>query len=502
MSDGKTKVLLAEPDVESAKRLGKAFKERGMEAFYAKDGAKALQVAIEKSPHVIVTEITLPVLNAIRLSQILKSNPKTKDIPIVYLSSGDVNPAYLPFFRNSIIKKPFNVEEVMTRLDASLMTIEKSREIQGEAKEIEGNLAQMSLVDILQIFSMNKKSGAVVVRREELGEEGMVFLKEGNIINATAGLANAEKALYRLLGWNSGKFEYMPQDFHPEANIRKSTDSLLMEGMRHLDEWKRMEAEFPPMKAGVRLKVDPARLSSVNLRPQTKEVISLLAYYKQVSDIVNNSAHCDYDVMMTLLTLINKGVVEIFAKEKDKAKTARPLLTAEEGLAIKGTLKTALREGFEMDVVKVPVFCDNFDILRKLVALLSAIDGFRPEKSFFEAGEKETPLGGIGRVKASENITLLFMAFPLERFYSPLWRPLMGGAVGALILRDADTGSWSNEVPRLLMGAARLKTAFLDFDKDVKPSPPKECFRMNMWEVEIDDVRKAMHKLFDAFLNL
>lgn len=499
--ENKKKILLAEPDLDSAKLLGKAFKERDVEVLYAKDGPTALRRALEDSPDVMVTDIQLPVLNAVKIAQILKSNPKTKHLPIIFLSSGDINPAYLPFFQDSIVKKPFNVEEVVTRVDASFMKKEKSTEVQSETKEIEGNLSQMSLVDILQIFGMNKKSGVLVLRREETFEEGMIFLKDGRVLNATTGGAGGEKAVYRLLTWNSGKFEYIPKDFNPEEIIGKPTDSLLMEGMRQLDELKRMEADFPPMDSIISLKVDPSRIPK-NLRPLTKEVLSLLSYYKSVRGILDNSSYPDYEVMMTINTLIAKGVLALTEEEVLVDKKESPLLTSEEAFAIKDFLKITSREGRGMDIVKIPVFCNKSDHLKELIDLLSTIIGFAFAPELASLGKKKRRLGEIGRIKASDNVTLLFSVFPIDFSSSPLWPALMGDSVGAIMLRDGSNDKLNMDLVDCIKDTMDIDTAFINMKQDIDLPGKRGRFQMTIEEAGTKGADSLVRAILDSFLRI
>lgn len=497
----KKRILLAEPDKDSALLLGKAFKERDVEVLYAKDGPTALRRAVEDSPDIMVTDIQLPLLNAVKIAQILKSNPKTRNLPIVFLSSGDINPAYLPFFQDSIVKKPFNVEEVVTRVDASFMKKEKASEVQSETKEIEGNLAQMSLVDILQVFGMNKKSGVLVVRREESFEEGMIFLRDGKILNATTGGAAGEKAVYRLLTWDSGKFEYIPKDFNPEALIGKPTDSLLMEGMRQLDEWKRMEGEFPPMDTTISLKIDPSRIPK-NLRPLTKEVISLLSYYKNVRGILDYSSYPDYEVMMTINTLASKGVLDLSADKPVSDKKEKPLLTSDEAFAIKDFLKMTSREGRDMDVVKIPVFCNKSDHLKALMEILSTISGFAFSTEFSTSGKKKSSFGELGRVKASDNITLIFIMFPIDFSSSPLWPALLGDSVGAIMLRDGSNDDLNMDLVDCIKDTMNIDTAFINMKQDVDLPGKRGRFQMNIEEAKGKGADSVVRAILDSFLRI
>ena len=102
------KILLADPDVKVIKQLNLALGEQGMEVINVKDGPKALEMAVNITPDLILMEIDLPYLNAIRVAQILTSNPKLKNVPILFMSSGKINPAYLPFFKNAVIQNDRN----------------------------------------------------------------------------------------------------------------------------------------------------------------------------------------------------------------------------------------------------------------------------------------------------------------------------------------------------------------------------------------------------------
>jgi CheY-like chemotaxis protein len=494
------KILLADPDVRVVKQLNLALGEEGMEVVNVKDGPKALELAISISPDLILMEIDLPYLNAIRVAQILTSNPKLKNVPILFMSSEKINPAYLPFFKNAVIQKPFNVDEVITRLNGLLIKKARSLEVQGEDKEIVGSLSQMSIVDLLQIFSMNRKDGVLVVRREKEGMEGMIFLREGEIINATVGSAKGEKALYRIIGWDTGKFEYIPKNFNPEVSIEKTTDSLLMEGMRQLDEWKRMEGEFPSLDSLIYLKVSPSKLSS-KLRPTTKEVLALLEFYKKVGDVVDNSSHPDFEVMMTIHTLHSKGILELRDEElKQKKKGGAPLLTSSEAFAIKEGLRMAFRESHEMETVKIPVLSSSFGEMKKVANILANLRGFKLEHGLFLSDKEKTPLGALGSVKASDNITLLFYAFPMDMVYTPLWAPLMVGSIGALIVRGDDDKK-IRTISEHLATTLNLKTLVLDSKKGSKPLGDN-IFHMNMRDIEKNGVSKSLHRMLGMLLNL
>ena len=493
------KLIIADPDVAVVKLLNSALKDSEMKIFNVKDGPRALELAVSCQPDLIILEIALPFLNGIRIAQILKSNPNVKNVPIIFMTAGEINPAYLSFLENSVIKKPININEVMARIDASLLKIAKAIEVQGESKEVQGSLAQMPIVDILQIFNINKKEGVLILQKET--EEGMIFLSSGKILNAVIGPVKGEKALYRLLSWTSGSFDYIPKNFNPEICIDKPTDALLMEGMRQLDEWNRMENEFPPMDANLYLKIKPKQFPG-KLRPVTKEVLALVEFYKKISDILDNSSHPDFEVMITIHTLISKGMLDCKQKEVKKKQKQLPLLTSEEAFAIKERLKAPFRETYEMDTVKIPILAHSIEEIKKVTNLLKELDDFVVEKSFFSEKGPKIPFGPMGTIRASENITILFHAFPCGNDYLPLWPPFMGDSIGMILLRGKDKVKCLSRDIERLQSAINVKPVIINVANRCNEKELEGMLQINLMDVETEETRDIFHSILRSFLEL
>ena len=99
---------------------------------------------------------------------------------------------------------------------------------------VKGRLKDMSLVDIIQIFSAERKSAAIHLG-SELGY-GRVYIKNGSIVHAVhRGLAGT-KAFFELLSWKDGEFEVEPDAVAPSETIHDTPEALILEGLRKLDE--------------------------------------------------------------------------------------------------------------------------------------------------------------------------------------------------------------------------------------------------------------------------
>jgi len=99
---------------------------------------------------------------------------------------------------------------------------------------VSGDLKDMALADMLQILSNGLKTAAIKIAGPK--KSGMVCLDKGQIVHAVAGDKEGEEALYELIAFAEGTFRMEPIVEGKTTINAFSTDSLLMEGFRRLDE--------------------------------------------------------------------------------------------------------------------------------------------------------------------------------------------------------------------------------------------------------------------------
>src|SRR5512138_851253 len=234
------KILIADPDAGTVRALGPALRQRGYQVHAARDGARALQVAILRFPDLVLFDERCPLLDARTFARIIRTNPRTERIPVVVCGeSVDADRARL----GTYLRKPFNQDEVLARIEQIFRRVDAAKAVSGESREIEGNLAQIPLVDLLQILAVNRKTGRLTVERE--GERAEIALSEGRVVDAAMGAAVGEKALWRLLTRREGQFAFVPGPTGAVARIERKVDELVLEGLRQADEVARLLPALP-----------------------------------------------------------------------------------------------------------------------------------------------------------------------------------------------------------------------------------------------------------------
>ncbi|MBD3180337.1 MAG: response regulator [Candidatus Latescibacteria bacterium] len=85
-----TKVLIIEDSRISRELLEREMEEKGYQYQSTSDGFEGLKLAKKIKPDIILLDVMLPSMNGFKIARLLKFNKKYKDIPIIMLTSRDV----------------------------------------------------------------------------------------------------------------------------------------------------------------------------------------------------------------------------------------------------------------------------------------------------------------------------------------------------------------------------------------------------------------------------
>ena len=105
-----------------------------------------------------------------------------------------------------------------------------------EVSGFHGEIAGLSLADVIQIKGHNRYSGCINVVYQE--KQGAIYFVDGEIIHAEQGPFSGEDAIYEILKWPGGNFSLAPESTTNICTIHCSLNFLLLEAHRRLDEEK------------------------------------------------------------------------------------------------------------------------------------------------------------------------------------------------------------------------------------------------------------------------
>jgi hypothetical protein len=490
-------VLIADGDFQRGKRLAAACEKLGLDTNVAIHGAAALEIALSKPPSVLVTQFALPLIDGAQLGGILQANPHTRSVGVIYLAD-NANEAERKPVGGEIVGPPVDSEVVARRAQALV-----EERIQGEVESgpgsddvggVEGQLSQLPLADLLQLFHVSQKTGSVGLRRggdAGSSELGRIVLRGGEIVHAEIGSVTGEKALIRLLAWDRGDFKFAPGAATGKATIETPTRALLQEGLRQNQELALRGDSLPPLDSSVHLKIRRASLPVV-IHPLTQEVLLVLEAYSRVGDVVDHCSFPDYQVLRTLHTLIERGMVELCDESDEATQPIVPdrLFSHAPGARLREWMGAGTPEVNGVRDARLLVVASDPAGSREFSRLIANLPGAAMRDN--SRSDLTDRLGVLGRLAVDDEVGIEFTEVPADPRFSALW-PLAGhGAVGILMVLSGPV-------------AAALEAARPAFET-LRALPRARIFHLLLLEkeggVEADALRENLSVFDDSSLFL
>jgi len=184
----------------------------------------------------------------------------------------------------------------------------------------QGSLQELPLPDIIQLVSVSGKTGKFTLSRE--AEEGLIFLKQGQMIHAQVGELVGEEAIYALAIWNRGEFRFSPGDEPPSHTITKSNTNLLMEAARRSDEWRVLSKKIPSVDLVPNLHARSDRQEQITLNPQEWRVITCINGQRSIAEIGKLLDLSSFEVAKLLYGMVTSELVHLKKKASMAPSTA------------------------------------------------------------------------------------------------------------------------------------------------------------------------------------
>ncbi len=123
-SKSRYKILIVDDIPKNIQILGNILSKEDYQVAYAQTGEQALSITKHQSFDLILLDIMLPGMDGFEVCKILKENPETSDIPVIFLTAkADMNSIVKGFTigGQDYITKPFNASELLARTETHIL---------------------------------------------------------------------------------------------------------------------------------------------------------------------------------------------------------------------------------------------------------------------------------------------------------------------------------------------------------------------------------------------
>jgi hypothetical protein len=292
---------------------------------------------------------------------------------------------------------------------------------------------------MLQLLAMNRRTGALTITAQD--GNGEVRLADGQVVDATYRRLVGDRALYRLLAARRGRFAFSPGEAPIIRRIHASTNMLLMEAMRQVDEQNERRKRLAPhgevfvltdqaTKLGRYDAPESRRLSaSASIR---NRLLDYLHTPRSLEEVLDEVDAADLDVLDMLLDLRKTGLLQTIALST----VTTPLATPEQLPVLRSLASRLERSGFSppprimiaMTPQRLPMLAYS---MRRITDVVASTE--MPARA---------PLPRlVGTMQLGEGVQVAIIGLPTDEAYSPTWALALPGTAAVVRAGDIQRGA-------------------------------------------------------------
>lgn len=264
-------ILVVDDNYANLRLLADILLANHYEVYEASSGPLALSMAQTLQPDLILLDIAMPVMDGYQVCQALKADPRTCDIPIVFISALTETDDIVRGFEVGgvdYITRPFKFREVLARVASQITLVRQRREIEALRRQDRQTFESISRMkdEFIRMATHDLRNPLNVILGYTAVLEHIAVAEEHRSLMDEARLAirsNVEKM--RRLVTDMLELAQMEtgEHFHPEPVSLNSFLAETIGSFRLLAEQHRIALTYIPPVEDVRVLADPDAMTRV-----------------------------------------------------------------------------------------------------------------------------------------------------------------------------------------------------------------------------------------------
>jgi CheY-like chemotaxis protein len=272
------KVLIVDDD-QAWLRLIQAELEEYTNSFVvivADGGDAALDILKNNHISLVVSDLRMPGMDGFDLlATILNVYP---DIPVFIVTAYDKPKTREVVFKSGAagyLKKPFSGDELAEEI---INTLQKKAE--------GGNLHNVSLDTFLQLIEMEQQTCTLRIINKKKDKGGVIFFRDGDIMNARIGDQQGKAAAYEILSWSRVSLSIEHECVFHDKKIDGDLQAILLDSMRSKDEGKDKKRKAESPESEILLDAPIAAKASQEAEKKSQQVKESASKIKQKASAI------------------------------------------------------------------------------------------------------------------------------------------------------------------------------------------------------------------------
>ena len=236
-------VVILEDDDWVARLLETGLREHGYDVILASEALEGFQRVCQVEPDCIICDITLPDFDGYWVAkQVRAASARVAATPLLFLGPMDDDGSALRGLQigaDALVTKPFRMDEVIAQVDALVEMAKRVQKARATISQrpsapthaLTGNIEEMSIVTVLTLLEMERRSGELRLASGELA--ATIELRSGY---ASGGAMKGEpkdlvSVLREVLSWKTGVFSFALGPDVPAPERKRTIAGMLVEAV-------------------------------------------------------------------------------------------------------------------------------------------------------------------------------------------------------------------------------------------------------------------------------
>ena len=289
------KILIVDDVVSNVLLLKILLTNEKFQVCTANNGTTCIEQTKKEKPDLILLDVMMPDISGFDTAVILKKDPETQEIPIIFLTALN-NPSDLvkgfQVGANDFLTKPFNKEELVMRVMHQIQLVAAKRIIVQQNDELKRTISNRDKMYSVIAHDLRSPMASIrmvlnlvvnVVSKETVGEEMFELLDKANRESE-----ETHDLLDNLLKWTksqTGRLNVVYQDFDLNEVVPGVVDIFRM-----IAEMKKIQLQYVPSDEKLLVHADNDMVKTVirnfisNAIKFTPEGKGIEVYYKREGD--------------------------------------------------------------------------------------------------------------------------------------------------------------------------------------------------------------------------
>ncbi len=241
------KILIVDDNPHVLKLLSISLQKAGYEVQTAENGDQGIELVNKFKPDLVISDVMMPQTDGIEFCWMVRESSEIPMVPFIFLTSLNDQDMEIRGFRagaDEYLIKPVDRNVLLEKVETLLKRAKRVKTVEDEQvsqkKGFEGNIADLSLAEMIQLLNLNKRSGTMDIIADKKGQ--IVFENGEMIYSVYDDKFLGEEAIAKLVMLKQGIFKFEPVVTQKvERNIHGSTMNVLLEACRLMDEESQKE---------------------------------------------------------------------------------------------------------------------------------------------------------------------------------------------------------------------------------------------------------------------